>query len=144
MNTLVMNLQNLAVTEHTAARTGMSGALDTSDSGVYLTGGTADDGGRIYTTFSLGTPLNGDSTRQRARRLYLYGSGLSTAIAHVSDSKGASYQYAGGTHDRATRFLLGRGLRDNYLAVKVSQLSAAATVIDRLEFEADTAASRRM
>lgn len=144
MNTIVMNLQNLAVTEHTVARTGLAGSLETSADGVYLAGGSSDDGAKITVSFSLGSPLQSSSARQRPRYLYLYGPNLSDATVDIGDTRGASYTYYGQTHDNVTRFVLGRGLRDNYLLVRVRRSSAAETVVDRLEFEADASATRRM
>lgn len=144
MNTLVMNLQNLAVTEHTVPRTGLAGTLETSDDGVFLAGGDSDDGAKVTVSFELGAPLGTNSFRQRPRYLYLFGLNLGDAVVEASDTRGTSYQYYGSTHDRATRFVLGRGLRDNYLFVKVQRGGTKGTIIDRLEFEADASTTRRM
>ena len=145
MNTLVFNLDNLAVTEYTTPFTGLSGDFETTADGVYQVGGTLDDAAKIVSGFALGLTLTASGKQRRAEYLYLHGTGTESATATVTDGGGGSYAYkAQPRHDQVSRFVLGRGIRDNYLTVAMAFPGNKPVSMDRLEFEGPESATRRM
>lgn len=146
MNTTVFNLSTLAVTEYTPAYTGLSGDIEALVDGVYRVGGNLDAATKIVSAFSFGlNTAEGSTKQQRPQYLYLHGTGLSGASTTIADGKGGSYLYtAQQVHDRATRFVLGKGIRDNYLKASVSFPGTTAVNLDRAEFMTADSANRRM
>lgn len=150
MNTLVMNLDNLAVTEYTSQLTGISGDYEAMADGVFLVGGirdvnAANTSAKIVSSFSFGLALTESARQRRAKYLYLHGTGGVDMTTTVTDGKANAYTYtAVQRHGRAARFVLGGGLRDNYLKFSVTNPGTEALSIDRLEFETPESTNRRM
>jgi hypothetical protein len=145
MNTLVFNLDNLAVTEYTTPFTGLSGDFESTADGAFKVGGTLDDQAKIVSGFALGLALEASGKQHRAEYLYLHGTGTESASATILDGKGSSFKYtAQPRHAQVSRFVLGRGIRDNYLTVAMSLPGTKPVSIDRLEFEGPESATRRM
>ncbi len=144
MNTLVMNLGNLAVTEYTTPFTGIAGDLETTASGVYAAGGDDDDGAVIEAGATFGLALT-NGRHQRARYLYAWLDGGVGMKASVTTSQGKRYEYAGTErHGRVQRFVFGAGIRDNYLQVGLRNVRGKPFIIDRLEVETSNSATRRL
>ena len=60
-------------------------------------------------------------------------------------SDGKSYDYpATERHDRAQRFVLGRGIRDNYLQFQLKGTGVEALAIDSAEFVTADSDTRRL
>ena len=141
MNTIVFNLGTLAVTEYTPALTGVSGEFEAAADGIYKQSGTET----VTASVTTGKPLS--PTREHTRYVYVAGTnlGAATPTVTVTDSGGASYNYASSkTNDHITRFELGRGLRDTYLDVSLQLISSNEVVIDEIEFVADKTQKRRL
>ena len=145
MNTTVLNLENLAVTEYTTPFTGVSGDFETTADGVYVVGGVLDDTTNIVSSFGFGLSL-ADSTRQRRTKyLYIHGTGGIDMTTDVSDGRDNTYSYtAVQRHGRAARFVLGAGLRDSYLKFAINNPGTEALSVDRLDFETPESVNRRM
>lgn len=145
MNTLVFNLDNLAVTEYTTPFTGLSNDFEATADGVFEVGGVLDHESRFVSAFAFGLVLSASGKQRRAAYLYLHGTGTENATTTVTDGKGASYRYqAQERHAQVSRFVLGRGIRDNYLSVAMEFPGSKPVSIDRLEFEGPESAVRRM
>ncbi len=145
MNTLVLNLENLAATEYTTPFTGLAGNYEATATGVYAAGGTEDDGVAFASGISFGMKLTGSARKQHPRYLYIYHTGEPVLTATITDSGGVSHSYDEAHRtDRAGRFTLGRGFRDNYLAVGLTSDGSDAFAIDKIEFDADVSANRRI
>ena len=146
MNTTVLNLDTLAVTEYTPVLTGLSNTYEATADGVLKVGGATDEGSaKVAASFTLGLTLSPSGKQRRPKYLYLQGSNLGGATAVVTDNKGGSYTYTAlQRHAGAARFVLGGGIRDNYLNLTVRLLNALPVSIDRLEFETFDSTTRRM
>lgn len=144
MNTVVLHLGSLAVTEYTSPFTGLAGDLETTADGVYEVGGEDDDGVKIESAFSFGLSLK-DGRHQRARYLYAWLDGGVGMKASVTTSAGRRYEYSGTErHGRVQRFVFGAGIRDNYLQVGLRNARGASFTIDRLEAETSGSSTRRL
>lgn len=145
MNTLVFNLDNLAVTEYTTPFTGLSGNYESTTEGVFAVGGLLDDQAQFVSTFALPLTLSGSGRQQRAQYLYLHGTGTEGASATIRDGGGGVYTYrVQPRHEKVSRFVLGAGIRDNYLSAEMSFPGSKPVSIDRFEFETAESANRRM
>lgn len=145
MNTLVLHTDSLAVTEYSTPFTGLSGDFESTASGLFKTQGLLDDTAAVPTTATFGMPLTDGMKRQRAEYLYVFGTGLKGIRATVITSDDKTYQYAGfERHNRALRFELGRGIRDNYLQFKLTSAGAEALSIDSVDFVTAESATRRL
>lgn len=142
MNTIVFNLSTLGVTEYTAALTGISGDYETTSAGLHRVSESVDP---VAATVSFGAKLGAGGRLVRSKYLYLFGAGLDGFSALVADTKGNSYEYPlQMRHSDAARFVLGAGIRDNYLSVTLRRESAEPLRLDRLEFETLVASTRRL
>lgn len=145
MNTTVFNLENLAVTEYTTPFTGLSGDFEATAAGVYAVGGMLDDAAKIASSFAFGLSMKESSRQRRAKYLYVFGTGGVDMTTDVTDGRGDTYNYtAVQRHGRAARFVLGAGLRDNYLKFALNNPGTEALTVDRLEFETPESVNRRM
>lgn len=144
MNTTVLNLDSLAVTEYTTPFTGLSGAYEATADGVFQAGGTTDDGTAITWTAQFGLTLGEKARLQSPRYTYVHcdnSDGMSATVVSTS----GSYEYGKPQrHRRASRFTLGRGVRDSYLQMGVKATSLTAITVDTIEFETGASANRRM
>jgi hypothetical protein len=146
MNTTVFNLDTLAVTEYTPALTGLSNTYEATTDGVLKVGGATDEGGaKVAASFTLGLTLSPSGKQRRPKYLYLHGDALKGATADVLDGKGGTYTYTA-LQRRAgvARFVLGGGIRDNYLDLTVRLSNVLPASVDRLEFETFDSTTRRM
>lgn len=145
MNTTVLNLESLAVTEYTTPFTGVSDDFECTATGLFKVGGDTDNGVAITPSFSFGLLLSESGRLRRAKYLYLHGTGDLGMTATVTDGRGNSYSYdALFRHGRASRFTLGAGLRDGYLKIAVSSAGSAPFIIDRASFETSESTNRRL
>lgn len=145
MSTLCLNLGNLAVTEYSTDFTGLAGDTECTVDGVFLAGGETDNDARIPTLAEFGLLLGDGARRQRAQYVYVHGESSGNVKARVTDSRGNSYSYgSAAVHDRTRRFVLGRGIRDNYLKVALVGTGANVLAIDRIEFETAVSSNRRL
>ena len=147
MSTIVLHCDSLAVTEYADDFTGLAGDYEATAAGVHEVGGEADGAAatKIASTVTFGLSLPDDpGRRQRPKQVIVHGTGLTAMQARVTDSQDLSYTYdSAQIHQRAARFKLGKGLRDNYLHLTL--LSAGpAFVVDRVEFQPIVAAQRRL
>jgi len=147
MSTIVLHCDSLAVTEYGDDFTGLAGDYEAMAAGVHEVGGEADGAAatKIASTVTFGLSLPDDpGRRQRPKQVIVHGTGLTAMQARVTDSQDLSYTYdSAQIHQRAARFKLGKGLRDNYL--QLTLLSAGpAFVVDRVEFQPIVAAQRRL
>lgn len=145
MNTIVMNLENLAVTEYTPAATGLSGDYETTAAGLTKVGGLLDGAAKVLPSVTFGMALGNGARRSVPRYLYLFGTGLDGMAATVRTNDGTAHRYtAMMRHERAARFVLGRGIRDNYLQLKIDGGGRAALVIDQAEFVTNESTQRSL
>ncbi len=145
MNTLVLHTDSLAVTEYDTPFTGLSGDFEATADGLFSVGSTLDDTARIPVTATFGMPLTASKNRQRPQYLYVFGTGLKGLKTTVLTSGGSDYTYPGDErHDRAMRFTLGRGIRDNYLQFQIIGTGIEALAIDRAEFVTAESSTRRL
>lgn len=144
MNTLVLNLETLAASEYTVPFTGLAGDFESTSAGLFEVGGALDAGAKIPLRVTFGTQLDSASRRQRAKYLYVYGENIEDLQTTVSDTRGNEYTYFSAQHDNAARFILGAGIRDNYLTFDLQRASASGMVVDRIEFEPVLSGTRRM
>lgn len=142
MNTLVMNLTTLGVTEYDAACTGISGDFEASSEGLFKLAETPDP---RRASWAFGLQLEKEGRQQRPKYLYLFGQGLDGIEADVADTRGNTYTYPlNMRHDNVGRIQFGQGIRDNYLQVTVARESTEPLLIDRLELDMLTSSTRRL
>lgn len=145
MNTIVLNLETLAVTEHDHALTGVAGEYQATVTGVEKAEGSADDGVAITSALTFGLNLSANAKLQRPRFLYAHHSGGAGLSATVEDSQGNAYEYAAQQRTlRTARFALGRGIRDGYLKFGLNNTGDEPFTLDRVEFDTDVSANRRI
>lgn len=145
MNTTVMNLETLAVTEYTTALTGVSGDYQATAAGVAKVGGTTDAGAVFPSSLTFGLTLGASSRLQRPRMLYAYHTGGAGLSATVEDSQGNVFEYENQQRtNRVARFALGRGIRDGYLKFGLKADGSEAFTLDKVEFDTDASANRRI
>ena len=145
MNTTVLNLETLAVTEYTTPFTGISDDFECTATGLFKVGGDTDDGVDFEPSFAFGLLLPESGRLRRTKYLYLHGTGDLGMTAMVTDGRGNAYSYdALFRHGRAARFTLGAGLRDGYLKVAVRSAGSAPFIIDRASFETAESTNRRL
>lgn len=145
MNTIVLHTDSLAVTEYSTPYTGLGGDYAATADGLFKVGGLQDGTTPVPTVATFGMPLTAAMKRQRAEYLYVFGSGLKGLRTTVITSDDKTYQYTGfERHDRALRFVLGRGIRDNYLQFKLTSAGAEAMAIDSADFVTVESSSRRL
>ncbi len=145
MNTLVMNLGNLAVTEYTAPLTGLSGDFEATAAGVFAVSGSADDGEPIESSFALGMNLAAGARQQRAESLYVHLTGGRRLKATMTSAAGKAYTYnTTERHGRVNRFMLGKGLRDSYLQLGLSNTDTEPFVIDQIDLSTVPSTNRRL
>lgn len=145
MNTLVLNLESLAVTEYTPQFTGLAGDFEATAAGLAQVGGLLDDTARVTPSVTFGMALEAGARRSAPRYLYLFGTGLDGSTATVLTNDGGEYRYTAMTrHDRAARFSLGRGIKDNYLQLKIEGNGRVALTIDQADFVTNEAVQRRL
>ncbi len=145
MNTLVMNLDNLAVTEYTTALTGLSGDYETTTAGVFKVNGSLDVAAKIASSFTFGLLIPDTTRLRRAKYIYIHGTGGLEMTATITDSAGNTYAYDSiFRHGRAARFTLGAGIRDGYLKVTLASAGDAPFIIDRISFETPESDNRRL
>lgn len=144
MNTIVLHTDSLAVTEYSTEFTGLSGDYEATADGLYQVGGVLDDETSIPITATFGMPLTAGMKRQRAEYLYVFGTGVRGLRASVITTD-KTYTYSGyERHDRAVRFELGKGIRDNYLQFRLTSAGAEAVAIDSVDFRTIESATRRL
>ncbi len=142
MNSIVLNLRTLAVTEADPSLTGIDGPFETAADGVYKTGGEE----AVTGTVSWG--MNLSELRQRPKYLYLFGTNLKhagPAQLTVNDAAGKGYTYRmAAVHERVGRFEIGRGIRDNYLGMTLVLQSTKQIVIDAIDDQRERSINRRL
>lgn len=144
MTTIVLHLHTLAVTEYSTEFTGLAGDIECA-SGVCEVGGTLDIAAVITPSLSMGLNLGEGAKQQRPRQALVHGTGLGSLTARVTNNAGTTYEYDGAeVHGRATRFKLGKGLRDAYLMFGLAGNGDSAVEIDRIDFDTMSAAQRRL
>lgn len=145
MNTIVLNLETLAVTEHDRALTGVAGEYQATATGVEKAEGSADGVAPITSTLTFGLNLSASAKLQRPRFLYAHHSGGAGLSATVEDSQGNAYEYASQQRNmRTARFALGRGIRDGYLKFGLNNTGDEPFTLDRVEFDTDVSTNRRI
>lgn len=145
MNTIVLNLETLAVTEHDRALTGVAGEYQATVTGVEKAEGSADDGAVITSALTFGLNLSASTKLQRPRFLYAHHSGGAGLSATVEDSQGNAYEYTAQQRNmRTARFALGRGIRDGYLKFGLNAAGDEPFTLDRVEFDTDISTNRRI
>jgi hypothetical protein len=145
MNTIVLNLETLAVTEHDRALTGVAGDYQATATGVEKAEGDADDDAPITAALTFGLNLTPSTRLQRPRYLYAHHSGGAGLSATVEDSQGNVYEYTQQQRTlRTARFALGRGIRDGYLKFGLNNTGDEPFTLDRVEFDTDTSTNRRI
>lgn len=145
MNTIVLNLENLGVTEYSGAFTGLAGDFETLSAGLALVGGLKDDAALVVPSVTFSMALEANGRRLTPHYVYVFGQGADEAAATVTTSAGVAHSYRSSmVHDRAVRFVLGKGLRDNYLQLKIAGTGRAALSIDQLEFVTTQSDHRRL
>jgi hypothetical protein len=144
-NTIVMNLRNGAVTEHSEgpayARTMAASALGLFAFNV----GDLDDTEKIAATFKLpSTTLNAD-TKIAPRMAYVSVKGRGPYRLLVHERDGQTYPYAFSPHAKGRqRAVLGKGLRANYFDFEFQNISGAGFSIDKLDLVVPESKQRRL
>lgn len=150
MTTLVFHSSSLGVTEYDAAFTGLAGDFEALADGVYQVGGLADDVAvgldvPIVSTFAIGPTAEKPGTKQVPRYAYLHADTDAVMRCVVTDSQGNTYPYgASFVSQRVQRFVLGRGIRDNYLGFAFSNPDARPFKIDRVKTVIDESKQRKV
>lgn len=145
MNTIVLNLETLAVTEHDRALTGVAGEYQATITGVEKAEGSTDGVAPITSTLTFGLNLSANAKLQRPRFLYAHHSGGAGLSATVEDSQGNTYEYASQQRTlRTARFALGRGIRDGYLKFGLNNTGDEPFTLDRVEFDTEVSTNRRI
>lgn len=145
MNTMVVDLQTLSVTEQTPPCTGVAGDVECSDEGVYTPDGASTE--VVPAAIEFGVDMvDPNGRRQRPKYLYLAGqkmNALKCTVRAVGSDKSFSY-FPQMTHDRTMRYVLGAGIRDTHLAFSLQSTAAGPFTIERLSFESFTSTTRRL
>lgn len=145
MNTIVLHTDSLAVTEYSTEFTGLGGDYEATVDGLFRVDGLLDDEALVPTVATFGMPLMASQKRQRPEYLYAFGTGMKGMKAQVLTSDGDTYRYNGfERHDRSLRFVLGRGIRDNYLQFKLTTTGVESLALDGVDFMTVESNTRRL
>jgi hypothetical protein len=145
MNTLVFHAEPKATTEYTTAFTGLSPRFEATTAGLFAVDPLAesDAGTDIVPLVEFGLSLGEGSRQQRPRYLYVHGEGGDNLLAYTEAGNGERYDYSDKiARSQVTRFVLGAGLRDNYL--RVGFTGAADLTVTQVSFETQPSGTRRI
>lgn len=146
MNTIVLNLGNLAVTEYTATCTGVSEDFEVSSTGLYKVGGTKDGDAVFTPAWTFGLELEPAAKRRQPKYIYLHGKGNKGVKARVRGGQtdiDFSYDFQPG-HGLAGRFVLGSGIKDSALKLSFTRLVEGAFEVTRIELVDYDSTNRRL
>lgn len=150
MSTIVFHSSSLGVTEYSGVYTGLAGDFEALADGVYQVGGAFDATIAVATVpilsgFSMGPASTEKSTKQVPRYAYVQANTASVLRCTVTDSQGNAYPYdAAFVSQRMQRFVLGRGIRDNYLGFAFSNPDALPFRIDSIETVTNQSKQRKV
>jgi hypothetical protein len=135
MNTVVFHSSSLGVTEYAYAVRGLAAEFECDDDGVHTTEGTVDEGPTpIVGRFSLGLAADASGLKRMPQSAYIAADGTASFSCTVTSSAAGSYTYPQQfLSQRMRRFVLGRGVRDNYLGFAFSNPAGGAFRVDMLE-----------
>ena len=146
MNTIVMNLGNLAVTEYTAPCTGVCGDYEAAPDGVHEVGGTLDHETVFTPAWSFGLDMEPAARRRHAKYVYVHGTGndenLQLRVRGAVSSIDYTYDLATG-RGHASRFVLGGGIKDSSLKLSFSRSTEGAFMVNRIELVDFMSVNRR-
>lgn len=144
MTTIVMNTLNGAVTEYDWAFQSLIPAHAGDATGLYALGGDADGDLPILAHATTGSGHWGTTLKKHIAAVYfaMRGAGSGQLTVHCKDR-----DYAYGFPIRATgesRALVGRGIRENYLAFTFENPGGDDFTIDRIEVLVNESKTRRI
>ena len=145
MNTIVLNLGNLAVTEYTAACTGVAGDYEAAPTGLHKVGGTLDHNTVFTRAWSFGLDMEAQARRRHAKYVYLHGTGNDDLTLRVRGGESAidyTYEIQPG-RGLASRFVLGSGVKDSALQLSFSRATEGAFMVNRIELVDYNSTNRR-
>lgn len=143
MNALAFHLPALAATEYTTEYTGLTPRFEATAAGIFAVGGGTDAGTELAPVLELGLATGEGTRQQRPRYLYAHGSGVDNLTASVETGAGDRYEYPVQTvRSQVARFVLGAGIRDNYLRVGIT--GDATLAVTSLSFETMASSNRRI
>lgn len=137
MSTIVMNTRTGAVSEHSLGLQSLSNNFGAGDDGLFALGGDLDGPplarAQIASEAVTGTMLWDSTQKMLMSDAYLAMTGAGHGVFSVI-GRGVQYPYRFDVlPSGVSRALLGRGIKQNYVAFKYQNVAGADFTIDRIE-----------
>lgn len=146
MNAIVVNTLSGAVTEYTGFHfDSVSPKYGGSAAGLFTWGGDTDVGQPIVARVDLPPTLRESTLKKSIQMVYLSMKGEGMGLLTVyGERQNWTYPFPARPHSGQTRCPVGRGIRENYLGLGVSNPDGKYFSIDRVEVLLGESKNRRV